>query len=152
MKHTIDLSGENNPCYSHGHALRGKRSSTYQIWEGVKKRCLNPTNAAYKDYGERGITICERWKRFLNFLEDMGERPEGMTLERIDNNKGYYPENCKWATRKEQGNNKRNNILITARGKTQTISQWSDETGLSYYTIYFRLRKGKTDEEAIRNL
>ena len=82
----------------------------------------------------------------------MGERPEGMTLERIDNNKGYYPENCKWATRKEQGNNKRNNILITARGKTQTISQWSDETGLSYYTIYFRLRKGKTDEEAIRNL
>lgn len=79
----------------------------------------------------------------------MGEKPDKMTLERIDNNKGYYPENCKWASRKEQSNNKRNTILVSAFGKTQTISQWADETGLSHVTIYLRLRKGKTHEESV---
>ena len=152
MKHTKDLSGRKNPCYAHGHALRGKRSSTYQIWEGAKKRCKSPSCKGYPDYGGRGITFCDRWLDFSNFLEDMGERPDGMTLERIDNSKGYCLENCKWATRKEQGSNKRNNVLVTAFGKTQTIPQWSDETGLSYHTIYLRLRKGRTHEEAVTNV
>lgn len=149
MQHTKDQSGKNNPCYSHGHAQRGKRSSTYQIWEGVKKRCKSPTCKAYPNYGGRGITLCDRWLDFTSFLEDMGEKPDGMSLERIDNNKGYSLENCKWASRKEQANNKRNNVLITAFGKTKTISQWVDETGLSYCTIYLRLRKGKTHEESV---
>ena len=149
MQHTKDQSGKNNPSFSHGHAFRGKRSSTYQIWEGAKKRCKSPTCKAYPNYGGRGLIFCDRWLNFANFLEDMGEKPDKMTLERIDNNKGYYPENCKWASRKEQSDNKRNNILVSAFGKTQTISQWADETGLSYVAIYLRLRKGKTHEESV---
>jgi len=77
------------------------------------QRCTNPKCRRYKDYGGRGITVCTRWLKFENFYADMGECPPGMTLERKDNNKGYYKANCRWATNKEQGNNKRNNRLLT---------------------------------------
>lgn len=96
----------------HGHTPRddnGKKapSPTYKSWRNLKKRCNNPNHTDYKDYGGRGIAVCERWSDFRNFLEDMGERPEGKTIDRKDNDGGYYKENCRWATAKEQRLNQR---------------------------------------------
>jgi len=137
--------------YTHGHANRGKRTSTYQIWEGMKKRCLSPNCKAFKNYGGRGITICERWLKFENFLYDMGERPFNLCIERIDNDKGYFKENCSWVDRFQQAKNRRNTRFIEAFNKKQTIQEWSNETGLSYYTIYLRLRRGLSPEKALIN-
>jgi hypothetical protein len=92
----------------HGHKTRKNRSRSYKSWEAMKERCANETHRSYKDYGARGVTVCERWlDSFQNFLADMGERPEGTTLDRRDNSKGYYKENCRWATKSQQQRNKR---------------------------------------------
>lgn len=116
----------------------------------MKQRCLNKNREGYKKWGGRGITVCKRWMKFENFYKDMGERPEGMTIDRIDNSKGYHKSNCKWATPKEQSNNTRKNVFITYNGKTQTIAQWSEELGISYHTIYARLRKGWEIERVLK--
>ena len=94
-------------------------------WYGMKKRCLDHKHKAYMYYGGRGISVCERWMNFNNFLEDMGTPNESDTLERIDNNLGYLKENCKWATMKEQSSNKRNLLFFTIEGITKTLPQWS---------------------------
>lgn len=91
----------------HGHSSRGHTTPTYRTWDHMKQRCQNPKHERFKDWGGRGIAVCERWLKFENFLADMGERPEGMTIERMDNDKGYEPGNCKWATSAEQSANKR---------------------------------------------
>ena len=89
----------------------GMTSTTaYSVWQGMKKRCLNKNNPNYHNYGGRGISVSERWIKFENFLEDMGHPPKGMQLDRIDNNLGYSKENCRWATPKENSNNKRNTL------------------------------------------
>ena len=93
------------PKGSRKHGL--SKSSIYHIWRAMIHRCTNPKNAYYEYYGERGITVCDRWKSIENFIEDMGERPPGLTLDRIDNDKGYSKDNCRWATRSQQGHNQR---------------------------------------------
>ena len=112
----------------------------YLSWSSMKQRCTNPNYVGYKNYGERGIAICERWDKFENFYEDMGDKPDGLMLERIDNNKGYSPENCCYATRKAQNKNKRNIRLIEYQGRIQCISDWAEELGISKQTLSYRLK------------
>lgn len=134
----------------HNHAQRNQNNRTYKAWYHMKERCLNINSKKYKDYGGRGIIVCERWKSsFKNFLEDMGEVPEGLQLDRIDNNKGYYKENCRWTTSKEQNRNKRNNYLITHNKRTQCLMEWSEETIIPYDTLRNRFRLGWSIEEAL---
>jgi len=83
----------------------------HNTWKAIRQRCNNPNTAQYRDYGGRGITVCERWDSFENFIADMGMRPEGGTIDRIDNSQGYSPSNCRWATRTDQGRNTRSNVL-----------------------------------------
>lgn len=122
------------------HGLTG--TPTYRVWEGMKQRCLNKNAPAYDNYGGRGIQICDRWLTFINFLNDMGKRPEGMTLDRINNNSNYEPSNCRWATRKEQGNNRRNSKLFTIEDETKTLAEWCQQYNISRNTVDKRLQKG----------
>ncbi len=133
----------------HGHSSNGIISKTYRTWYSMIQRCNNPNNTRYKDYGGRGIKVCEAWLTFKGFLQDMGERPEGLTLDRIDNSKGYYKENCKWSTQKEQQRNRRNNKLITINGITKCLTEHCKERKLNYWTIRSRLQTGWTSEEAL---
>lgn len=134
---------------THGHSSGGGFSLTYRTWGNMLQRCLNKNNPAYHNYGGRGIKICNRWLRFENFLEDMGERQKGMTIERIDNNGNYEPGNCRWATRKEQCNNKRNNHFLTFNGKTKTVVQWSEIYNIKSHTISKRIKYGWTVEKSL---
>lgn len=122
------------------------KAPEYHTYTMMLQRVLNPTNKGYKNYGGRGITVCERWRGvdgFKNFLEDMGRRPAPhFTIERQNNDGNYEPSNCHWATRKEQGRNRRSNVLITFNGKTMCISEWAEELGMDDGTIHGRLRKG----------
>lgn len=99
------------PKTKHGHTYRDKEtlravvSPTYKSWQAMRQRCANQKNTSYSRYGGRGITVCEEWESFDVFLKDMGERPEGTSIDRIDNSKGYYPENCRWATQSVQNSN-----------------------------------------------
>jgi hypothetical protein len=118
-------------------------SPTYSSYANMISRCTDPTNKKFADYGGRGIAVCKRWSEsFDAFVADMGVRPDGMTLERRDVNLGYEPDNCRWATWKEQHNNKRSNRLIEFSGQTKTLQQWADQTGFSHTLIFYRLQRG----------
>lgn len=121
----------------------GKRKTrTYRIWSGMKTRCYNESEKCYKDYGAKGITVCDRWlNSFVNFLEDMGEAPEGLTLDRIDSTKGYSPENCRWATMREQQNNRSNNRVIEYNGESRTLAEWARILNAPYDCLHARLNK-----------
>ena len=118
------------------------RTSEHNVWKSMSGRCKTPTCAGYRNYGARGISVCERWSSFENFLADMGPRPSPRhTLERNENDGPYSPENCRWATRKEQANNKRNNARVVYNGETRTIAQWAERVGLRPMTLWFRLNR-----------
>ena len=128
----------------------GSWTPEYRAWHALRGRCNNPKNPKYKDYGGRGITVCERWDVFANFLADMGRKPSAIhSIDRIDVNGNYEPGNCRWATRKEQANNCRSNHEITFQGRTKNLTQWSEETGLPYLTLLMRIRRGWTAELAL---
>jgi hypothetical protein len=116
----------------------------------MKRRCLDPKNNRFKLYGGRGIKVCERWKKFKNFLLDMGDRPSPKhSIERKDNEGNYEPGNCEWATAKAQASNTRNNVLITLDGRTMTMSQWAEEKGMLLGTLWHRLHAGWGYESSI---
>ena len=119
----------------------------YEIWIQMVRRCHRnkPDSKTWAGYQGRGISVCDRWRYSVaNFYADMGPRPEGMTLERKDNDGNYEPDNCKWATRKEQANNHRYHRLLTLGDKTMNLTQWSEATGISHATLYYRLSRGWT--------
>lgn len=129
------------------HGMEGK--PIYQLWDGMIRRCYNPNHAAYKNYGGRGITVCDRWRSFEKFFEDIGFRPEGMSLDRIDNDKGYSPDNCRWATQKEQCRNTRTNRMLTAFGTTKSLIEWAEHIGVTENLLRTRLRSGWAIERAL---
>jgi Fic family protein len=115
----------------------------YNAWVNMKSRCNNKNVKAYKNYGGRGIVYTKKWEDFQGFIEEMGDTyKEGLTLERIDNDKGYSKENCKWVPFKKQQRNKRNNVWVTYKGETKTISEWSRVTGINTQTLSRRLQRG----------
>lgn len=122
-------------------------TATYESWKAMNKRCSNKNSPDYPDYGGRGIAVCPQWQKFEAFLADMGPRPEGMTIERNNNQLGYSKSNCKWATPVEQANNKRTNTMITCGGVTKTLTQWCREMGLNYQTIQGRIQDKKWSPE-----
>jgi hypothetical protein len=126
-----------------------KSSKSYNSWAAMIQRCTNPNRAGYKDYGGRGIGVCERWSSFANFLADMGERPAGMSLERIDTDGSYEPSNCKWATRLEQSRNRKWNNRIEYLGSVKLESDWCRERGFKPGAIRKRLLRGWTVEQAM---
>lgn len=111
----------------------------YKVWRGMKRRCTEPAYRAYERYGGRGIGFCERWKDYDSFFEDMSPSyKDGLTLERIDNSLDYSPSNCRWATLKEQANNRRSNRNLTWNGETKTMTQWAESLGLRPDTFTWR--------------
>jgi len=133
----------------HGYASYRQHSKTYNIWSCMIQRCTNPNNTCYERYGGRGIKVCERWGDFRNFLEDMGEAPEGMQIDRMNNDGNYEKDNCRWATNKEQANNRRSNVHYEYGGNKYTLSQLADIAGISLKLMWYRLSKGWTIQEAV---
>ena len=133
------------------HGLR--KHPLYHAWWAMRQRCSNPADPAYYRYGGRGIRVCDRWQGafgFVNFLADMGERPSVKhSLDRRDNDKGYSPDNCRWATARDQAHNMRTNVNLTVDGRTQCIAAWAAETGLKRGTIQWRIRQGWSHKLAV---
>jgi len=134
----------------HGHASDGSESPTYRSWHSMINRCTNKNAVDYHRYGGRGISVCKRWIDFTKFLEDMGVRPDGKTLDRFPDNEGNYsPDNCRWATPKQQTANRKCAHKLEAEGKTQTIGEWATEKGLPYIQLHRRLSKGWPVDRAL---
>ena len=140
-KHIIDI-------------LENKKSwetTTYKSWDSMKQRCCNKNNARYSDYGGRGIKVCDRWMNsYDNFLKDMGNRPEGKTLDRKNGSGNYTPENCVWSDIDKQNSHTRGNRDITYKGKTLTISQWADRNDIKLTTLASRLDNKWSNKDALK--
>lgn len=136
----------------HGHAVHGNISSEYKSWRSMLERCYNPKHENYHNYGGRGIKVCDRWlNSFENFYADMGEKPSKKhTIDRFPNHNGdYESENCRWATPKEQANNKKNNVPIEINGVIKNVCEWIKVLGLSSTTVYERIKRGIPHKEAL---
>ena len=133
-------SARNKHIKHRSHGLHN--SPTYKTWKSMLERCRNPANSSYKYYGAKGISVCDEWlNSFKNFLDDMGVRPNGTTLDRINNSEGYSKTNCKWSTYKEQARNRRTTVKIHFDGNELTLSEYATLVGLSYSGARFRVRK-----------
>ncbi len=133
---------------THGHSRRGVRSRTFNVWRAMLQRCKNQNCAAYKDYGGRGIKVCEEWLDFSNFLHDMGEAPGNLQIDRQDNDLGYFKGNCRWVTPQQNSMNRRSNRKYEFQGSLLTITEVSVLTGILVGTLESRIRYGWTLEAA----
>lgn len=130
------------------HGMTG--TPTYKTWAHMLYRCTNPSSHSYKDYGGRGITVCERWLTFDNFFADMGVKPEGTSIDREDNDKGYYPGNCRWLDKTGQANNRRSSRIIAYNGCEFTMAELARKFDISLGTLWFRLDAGWDIEKALK--
>lgn len=137
------LRSTRKPRLTHGMAKSGE----FYSWVSMRQRCNNETCKAYPDYGGRGIKICEAWNTFAQFYADMGPRPAGTSLDRIDNNLGYFPTNCHWATQKTQCRNRRTTTLIEHEGKILPLQEWGEIFNIPYQTLWQRHKVGKRGAE-----
>ena len=125
----------------------------YSSWYAMKQRCGNTNNLSYKNYGGRGISYPKNWESFEGFKADMGDSyKRGLTIERIDNNQNYSTSNCRWATRKEQNNNKRSNIVLTLGVETYPLAIWSEKLNMNFGTLRSRFYRGMKTEDILRGL
>jgi len=132
----------------HNNSIRNKLTPEYKSWASARSRCVNINNAAYQKYGGRGIKMCDEWLNdFSKFLSDMGPRPIGYSLDRINNDGGYNPINCRWASRREQNNNQSNTVFITYKELTKPLSYWADDLGINIRILYERLFRYKWSVE-----
>ena len=124
-------------------------SAIHNLWTRIRQRCGNPSHGKFSYYGGRGIRVCERWSVFENFYEDMGDIPEGCSLDRIDPNGDYSPNNCRWATKKMQARNTRSNHFVEHDGQRLTLAEWAEIKGINQLTISKRLQRGWPAGDAI---
>lgn len=137
-------------AFTHGMTRRGNIAREYRIWSLMKNRCNNPNSVDYKNYGGRGITVCDDWSSFEVFYRDMGKSPDGYSIDRIDNSKGYCPENCRWADKKTQANNARNVPLYELNGEKFSIAQLADRFHINKGTLWSRIvQYGMNLEDAL---
>lgn len=135
---------------THGHSPSLNQSSEYRSWTCMLTRCSNPHSANYPRYGGKGITVCQQWQNFSIFLADMGLKPTSRhTIDRIDNAKGYSPDNCRWATSAEQSKNRKNTVWVDVNGAKMCLSDACRHLGLKYFTEVWRIRTGRTPSPPI---
>ncbi len=148
--HTMSCGCLKKEKFGKGYLKHGlTKTSTYHSWAGMIQRCTNQNHPHYKDYGGRGITVYEPWMKFENFLLDMGQSPPDCTIERIDNNKGYEPRNCCWATFKQQQRNRRSSKIICYQGKSQCLAAWAEEYNVKQTKVLKRLKNGWSIPQAL---
>jgi hypothetical protein len=143
------MIGPGDRRYRHGHARRGGKSRTYLAWASMVNRCSNPGSQQWDHYGARGIKVCPEWHDYEVFLADMGEKPKGLSIDRVNVNGDYCPENCRWATDREQQNNRTNNRKVMCEGELMTLADASRRSGVEYSTLYWRSVKQGWPDEAL---
>ena len=140
-------------CQGKGYEFHGEsKTDLYDVWTAIKQRCFNKKSTAYQWYGKRGITVCEEWESSYESFRDWSLRNgyiHGLTIDRIDSNGNYCPENCRWVTRRDQARNKRSSVKVTYKGITMNAADWADKIGMKRRTFHGRIEKGWSAEKAI---
>ena len=146
----LKLENASKVNWKHGHARAGKVRPEHRIWLAMIRRCTEPSDPAFDNYGGRGIKVCDRWSTYENFYADMGDRPHGLTLDRRDNNGDYCPENCRWATKAEQAANRRTSILVEYNGEVMCAKHAAKLAGINPATLRWRIKQGWTGEKLFK--